>query len=169
MCGLVRCFFLFVFSSPPDSHNFRPTVTGSSTGLGHSIVSHILRQGERVVATSRSLSSLLALQPSYPAAQLLILPLDVTKPDQVEEVFEHTKKEFGRLDVVVNNAGYGINGEFESTPDEPARRQMEVCFWGPVNVMREVSIFRSPLVCIARLIVLCDIDSCGRQSDSSEK
>lgn len=126
-------------ASQPNSFEHTPVwlVTGSSTGLGHSIVSHILRQGERVVATSRSLSSLLALQPSYPAAQLLILPLDVTKPDQVEEVFEQTKNEFGRLDVVVNNAGYGINGEFESTPDEPARRQMEVCFWGPVNVMRE--------------------------------
>lgn len=64
----------------------------------------------------------------------------MTKPDQVIDVFKKTEEEFGRLDVVVNNAGYGINGEFESTPDEAARRQMEVCFWGPVNVMREVAI-----------------------------
>lgn len=119
-------------------------VTGSSQGLGHSIVSYVLRKGDRVVATSRSLSSLHSLrnESDYSASQLLILPLDVTNVDQVRDVFEKTKEQFGRLDVVVNNAGYGVNGEMESTPNEVARQQMEVCFWGAVHVMREVSVFR---------------------------
>lgn len=114
-------------------------VTGSSQGLGFSIVSHILNKGDRVVATSRSLSSLQQLQSRYPSSQLLVLALDVSKSDQVKEVFERTEKEFGRLDVVVNNAGFAVNGEIESTPDDVARNLMDVLFWGAVNIMREVS------------------------------
>lgn len=116
-------------------------VTGSSQGLGLSMVSYILQKGDRVVATSRSLSSLHSLrsESAYLPSQLLILPLDVTNVSQIQEVFDKVKETFGRLDVVVNNAGYGVNGEMESTPDDVARQQMEVCFWGAVNVMREAS------------------------------
>lgn len=94
------------------------------------------------MATSRSLSSLHSLRSEsvYSPSQLLILPLDVTSVNQIEDVFTKTREKFGRLDVVINNAGYGVNGEMESTPDDVARQQMEVCFWGAVNVMREASI-----------------------------
>lgn len=94
------------------------------------------------MATSRSLSSLHSLrsESAYSPSQLLILPLDVTSVNQIEDVFTKTREKFGRLDVVINNAGYGVNGEMESTPDDVARQQMEVCFWGAVNVMREASI-----------------------------
>ena len=52
----------------------------------------------------------------YPRSQILVLPLDVTDEAQIASVLEATREHFGRLDVVVNNAGYGIQGEIEGTP-----------------------------------------------------
>ncbi|KAF8581476.1 NAD(P)-binding protein [Ramaria rubella] len=114
-------------------------ITGSSQGLGRTILDAILAAGERAVATLRTPSALADLQAKYPSSQLLIQPLDVVSPTQIKEAFETTKKHFNRLDVVVNNAGYGLFGEIEATPDEEARAQIEVLFWGPVNITREVN------------------------------
>ncbi|KAH9919876.1 hypothetical protein B0H21DRAFT_712945 [Amylocystis lapponica] len=112
-------------------------VTGSSQGLGRALLEEILASNERVVATLRKPEALAALSEKFPASQLLVLPLDVTVQSQIVEAFEATWKHFGRLDVVVNNAGYAVEGEIESIPDEDARQQMEVLFWGPVNVTKE--------------------------------
>ena len=68
--------------------------------------------------------------------------MDVTKPEQIKDAFAKTKEHFGRLDVVVNNAGYAVSAEIEATPDEVARDQFETLFWGPVNVSKEVCTFR---------------------------
>ena len=67
-----------------------------------------------------------------------MLPLDVTDEAQIASAFEATREHFGRLDVVVNNAGYGIQSEIEGTPDSEARRMMETLFWGPVHVTQLV-------------------------------
>ncbi|KAF8581481.1 NAD(P)-binding protein [Ramaria rubella] len=118
-------------------------ITGSSQGLGRSILEAVLASGERAAATLRTPSALADLQAKYPSSQLLIQPLDVVSPTQIEEAFEATKKHFNRLDVVVNNAGYGLFGEIEATPDEEARAQIEVLFWGPVNITKEaIKFFR---------------------------
>jgi len=58
----------------------------------------------------------------------------VTNKTQVAEAFAATKERFGRLDVVVNNAGYGLFGESEGLPEEETRKQIEVLFWAPVNI-----------------------------------
>lgn len=75
---------------------------------------------------------------TYPATQLLITQLDVLDKNRITEVFNETKEHFGRVDVVVNNAGYGIEGEIEVTPDSEARKLFDVVFWGLVNVSKEV-------------------------------
>lgn len=66
------------------------------------------------------------------------MPLDVTNEEQIKSAFKATKEHFRRLDVVVNNAGYGIQGEIEGTPDADARKIMETLFWGAVHVTKEV-------------------------------
>ena len=116
------------------------TVTGTSQGLGLALLTEVLAIGERAVATLRNPDALLAsdLAKSAQPGQLLVLPLDVSKPDQITAAFARTKQVFGRLDVVVNNAGYALMAEIEGTPDADARQAMEVMFWGPVNITKEV-------------------------------
>jgi NAD(P)-dependent dehydrogenase (short-subunit alcohol dehydrogenase family) len=113
-------------------------VTGCSQGLGKALLETVLAAGERVVATLRNPLALAHLQSKYPTSQLLIWPLDVTSASQINDAFEATKKHFNRLDVVVNNAGYGLLAEIEATPDEEARKIIEVLYWGPVNITKKV-------------------------------
>ena len=117
-------------------------VTGTSQGLGRALLDQVLQSGERAVATLRSPDTLLSsdLPKQYGPDCLLILALDVAKPDEITSAFAKTKEHFGRLDVVVNNAGYALMAEIEGTPDEEARKAMEVMFWGPVNITKEVRV-----------------------------
>jgi NAD(P)-dependent dehydrogenase (short-subunit alcohol dehydrogenase family) len=108
-------------------------VTGCSTGLGQAIASHVHNAGHRIVATARNINSLNYL-PDGP--HVLKLSLDVTSNDSVTSAIDATVKQFGRIDVVVNNAGYGSMGELEGFPEEDARLQLETNFWGAVNVTR---------------------------------
>ncbi|KAJ7197030.1 NAD(P)-binding protein [Mycena pura] len=112
-------------------------VTGASSGLGLALVNAVLAAGERVIATLRKPENLKDLEAKYPREQLLVQRLDVTNLAEIKTVFDAARTHFGRLDVVVNNAGYGILAEIEATPDEAARHNFEVQFWGPVNITRE--------------------------------
>jgi len=118
-------------------------VTGSSSGLGRSLVEYVLRQGQIVVATLRKPTDLDELKAKYPAEQLLVVKLDVSIPEDITAAFDRVKEVFGRLDVVVNNAGYGIIGEVESTPEDIARTMFNVNFWGATSISKEaVKFFR---------------------------
>ena len=118
-------------------------VTGTSTGLGRSLTEYVLSQGHIVVATLRKPTDLDALKARYSSEQLLIVKLDVSKRDEVAAAFDKVKEVFGRLDVVVNNAAYGIIGEIESTTEEDARTMFDVNFWGATNISKTaVKFFR---------------------------
>ncbi|KAF5322278.1 hypothetical protein D9619_001900 [Psilocybe cf. subviscida] len=118
-------------------------VTGASSGFGKSVVEYALAHGDKVSATARRPSALDDLTAKYPASQLIVLPLEVTDPSAIATVFANTVDAFGRIDIVYNNAGYGVFSEVEATPDDVARGQFEVNFWGAVNVSREaVRVFR---------------------------
>jgi len=118
-------------------------VTGTSSGLGRSLVEEVLASGERVVATTRRASGLASLAAAHSPETLLILELDTSSNDQIKTAFQQIKEHFGRVDVVVNNAGYALKGEVEAVSDEQAMQQMEVNFWGPVRISREaVRFFR---------------------------
>ncbi len=101
------------------------------------MVEHVLNKGDIAVATLRKPEVLNDLKVSYPPTRLLVLKLDVTKPQEITDAFERTEEVFGRLDVVFNNAGYSIVGEVEGTPEEIARSLFEVTFWGADRVGRE--------------------------------
>ncbi|EKM52043.1 uncharacterized protein PHACADRAFT_187404 [Phanerochaete carnosa HHB-10118-sp] len=106
-------------------------VTGSSSGFGREVVKLALKNGDKVVATLHKPSELDDLQAMYPPSQLLVVQLDVTK------------KAFGKVDIVFNNAGLSAVAETEGTPDDVARIMFEVNFWGAANVGREaVRFFR---------------------------
>ena len=112
-------------------------ITGASSGFGLAFARHALGLGDRVVATARRPERLAELAAEFPQ-QVLLQPLDVTQPAQAAKAVQAAVARFGRIDVLVNNAGYGIVGAVEETPDDELRAQMESNFFGAVNVIRAV-------------------------------
>ncbi|KAH9850971.1 NAD-P-binding protein [Lenzites betulinus] len=118
-------------------------ITGCSSGLGLELLNYVLSKGDIAIATLRKPAVLADLRAQYTAERLLILKLDVTSRSEVSAAFAQAKEAFGRLDVVVSNAGYCILGEIEATPDDVARGIFETNFWGSVYVIQEaVKFFR---------------------------
>ncbi|KAJ7446681.1 NAD-P-binding protein [Mycena latifolia] len=118
-------------------------ITGASSGFGLLMAEKALANGEKVVATLRKPEVISSLTAQYTKDRLLVLKVDVTKVDEITAAFAAAKEAFGRIDVVFNNAGYGIIAEIEGTSDDKARNQFEVNFWGAVNVAKQaVAFFR---------------------------
>lgn len=109
-------------------------VTGSSTGFGRDLCEELLRRGERVVATARKLESVRR----FDGENGLAAELDVTKPATIRSAVKAAMERFGRIDVLVNNAGYGELGVIEEFDDARARRQFNTNVFGVLNVLREV-------------------------------
>lgn len=117
----------------------RPTwfITGASTGFGLAFARTAAEKGYNVVATARSPERLAAFAAAG-GERVLVARLDVTVPDEAERAVAAALARFGRIDVVVNNAGYGIVGAVEETPDAELRAQMETNFFGAAAVIRAV-------------------------------
>ncbi|KAJ8474643.1 hypothetical protein ONZ45_g15879 [Pleurotus djamor] len=116
-------------------------VTGAASGLGKALTEAILVSGQCVVATCRRPSDLDDLRKEYPSSQLLVQRLDVTSSKEIDEAFKATQDHFGRLDVVVNSAGFSVLGEIEGMTEEDGRRQFDVLFWGPANISKKAAGF----------------------------
>lgn len=112
-------------------------VTGSSSGFGRALVVAALERGDRVVATARKPEALAELAARAPD-RILLAELDVTRPEQVHSVVDAALARFGRIDVLVNNAGFSIVGAVEETSDEQLRATLELMFFGAVSVTRAV-------------------------------
>ncbi|USU18415.1 SDR family NAD(P)-dependent oxidoreductase [Paraburkholderia fungorum] len=110
-------------------------VTGSARGLGREIVEAALRAGERVVATARDPHQLAELLTRF-GEQVRAVALDVTDPAAARHAVQAAVDAFGRLDVVVNNAGFGHLSPFEQTTEDDFRAQIDTNFYGVVNVTR---------------------------------
>ena len=108
-------------------------ITGTSKGFGRIWAQAALERGDQVVATARSVESLRDLSAQY-GANVLTLALDVTDKNAVFEAVKQAHDKFGRLDVVVNNAGYGQFGAVEEISEQEARDQMETNFFGALWV-----------------------------------
>lgn len=111
-------------------------ITGTSAGIGRELAETVLEKGYRVVATARKPEVLQDLAEKYPETALTV-KLDVTNKTDVTEAINKTIEKFGRIDVVVNNAGYGLLGAVEEPSDEQIRGQFETNFFGVINVVRE--------------------------------
>ncbi|KAH7920232.1 NAD(P)-binding protein [Leucogyrophana mollusca] len=118
-------------------------ITGASSGFGRAMTQLLLEKGDKVVATLRRPEVISDLRAKFSSDRLLIIKLDVTKPNEIQGAFLKAKEAFGRIDVVFNNAGFSAVAEVEGTSSEVARALFETNFWGAVNVTTEaVKFFR---------------------------
>jgi len=110
-------------------------ITGSGSGLGRLVAEAALAAGDKVVATARNVDDLKSLADRC-GAQGRVVSLDVTDEARGASAVQLAVQEFGRLDVLVNNAGYGDTRAFEQVPTDEFRRLVETCFFGVVNLTR---------------------------------
>ncbi|MFG1926491.1 SDR family NAD(P)-dependent oxidoreductase [Cryptosporangium sp. NPDC048952] len=113
-------------------------VTGTSRGLGLELVSQLLRRGDNVAATTRSIERLEKALGPIDSSRLLALELDLVDESAVTAAIATTAERFGAIDVVVNNAGYGFLGAVEEVTDAEARQLFDVQIFGVWNVLRAV-------------------------------
>src|SRR5256886_8880036 len=112
-------------------------ITGTSSGFGHAFATYALEKGYNVVATARNASKLKSLVAQAPD-RVLALTLDVDRPRDAETAVNAAIERFGRIDVLINNAGYGIVGAVEETPDSELRALMDTNFFGAVAAIKAV-------------------------------
>jgi NAD(P)-dependent dehydrogenase (short-subunit alcohol dehydrogenase family) len=112
-------------------------VTGASKGLGLTLVKRLLKQGFKVAATSRNIADLETAVGST-SADFLPLAVNIKSEESVQQAIEKTIGAFGKIDVLVNNAGYGLLGGIEEISDAEARDNFDVNVFGLLNVTRNV-------------------------------
>jgi NAD(P)-dependent dehydrogenase (short-subunit alcohol dehydrogenase family) len=112
-------------------------VTGASKGLGLSLVKQLLSAGYNVAATSRTADSLSKAVGSGETEKFLPLEVSITIEQSVKEAVQKTIEKFGTIDVVVNNAGYGLFGTVEELSDEETRTNYDINVFGSLNVIRQ--------------------------------
>ncbi len=110
-------------------------ITGSSRGFGKVWTEAALERGDKVVGTARRLESIAHLKERY-GDSVLTLALDVTNPEQVKAAVAQAHAHFGRLDIVLNNAGYPLVGMIEEASADDIRKQYETNVLGPVAVIQ---------------------------------
>jgi NAD(P)-dependent dehydrogenase (short-subunit alcohol dehydrogenase family) len=133
-------------------------ITGASSGFGLAFASYALTQDYNVVATARNVTKLADLKARAPG-RVLTAPVDVNDKDSVASAVAVANERFGGIDVLVNNAGYGIVGAVEETPESELRALMETNFFGAVAVTQAVL----PFMRVKRRGAIVNISSMGGQ------
>ncbi|HWV71998.1 MAG TPA: oxidoreductase [Pseudosphingobacterium sp.] len=112
-------------------------ITGASKGLGLALAKQLLQAGHKVAATSRNSESLIEAV-NFKGDTFLPLRVELGDDEHVAAAIAQTHQTFGRIDVVVNNAGYGIGGSIEELSDKETRDSFDVNVFGTINVIRHV-------------------------------
>jgi NAD(P)-dependent dehydrogenase (short-subunit alcohol dehydrogenase family) len=112
-------------------------ITGASKGLGLALAKQLLQAGHKVAATSRNSASLIEAI-NFKGDAFLPLRVELGDDENVAAAIAQTHQTFGRIDVVVNNAGYGIGGSIEELTDKETRDSFDVNVFGTINVIRHV-------------------------------
>jgi NAD(P)-dependent dehydrogenase (short-subunit alcohol dehydrogenase family) len=110
-------------------------ITGASRGFGRIWADAALKRGDKVAATARTLASIAGLKEKY-GTNVLTLELDVTRPDQVKTAVAQAHAHFGRLDIVLNNAGYSLVGTIEEASANEVRALYETNIFGALAVIQ---------------------------------
>lgn len=112
-------------------------ITGCSTGFGRHLAEEALAKGDKVAVTARNTASIQELVAQYPDTAIAI-ELDVTNPKQIKDSVEKAVQHFGRIDVLINNAGIGYFGAVEESEEPEVRRMFEINFFGLMNMTNAV-------------------------------
>jgi NAD(P)-dependent dehydrogenase (short-subunit alcohol dehydrogenase family) len=133
-------------------------ITGASSGFGQAFASYALSRGYNVVATARNPAKLGGLAAKSPD-RALALALDVNQRGAAEAAIAAARERFGRIDVLINNAGSGILGAVEETPEHELRALMDTNFFGAASLIRAVL----PTLRAQRSGAIVNISSMGGQ------
>ena len=112
-------------------------ITGCSGGLGQALAAAVLAHGDNVVATARRVEAVSGFADDYPD-NCLALALDVTDGGQRRAAVEQATARFGRIDVLVNNAGYGLRAAVEEASEQEVQELLDTHVFGPLDLVREV-------------------------------
>lgn len=112
-------------------------ITGCSTGFGRNLAQEVLQNGGQVAVTARNTDDVQELVSKFPEMAYAI-KLDVTNPEQVKNAVQQALDKFGRIDVLVNNAGIGYFGALEESEEAEVRRMFEINFFGLAAVTNAV-------------------------------
>ncbi len=130
-------------------------ITGTSTGIGREAVLRFARAGWNVVATMRDRAD---ADPAFAEhANIVVQRMDVTDPLSIDAAIAKAEQQFGEIDVVINNAGYGQYGFFEAVTDRELHANFETNFFGTANVMRAIL----PKMRARRAGTILNVSSCG--------
>jgi NAD(P)-dependent dehydrogenase (short-subunit alcohol dehydrogenase family) len=113
-------------------------ITGAGSGIGAATARGALEAGDRVVATGRNLEKVRKALSDVASENLAFIPLDVTKEAQAKAAVDEAMKTYGRIDVLVNNAGYSLLGNFEELSTVEIEQLIATNFYGVMHVMRAV-------------------------------
>jgi len=111
-------------------------ITGAGSGIGAGTAKAALRAGDRVVATGRNVQKVRDALRDVASERLEVLALDVSNEAHVRTAVDQAAKRFGRIDVVVNNAGFSVLGNLEELTTQDFERQFATNFWGVLYVMK---------------------------------
>ncbi|HUX26310.1 MAG TPA: oxidoreductase [Burkholderiales bacterium] len=131
-------------------------ITGCSTGFGRELAKLVLARGWRAVVTARDASKVADIAAAH-GDRVLVMPLDVTRRAQIDEVVAATKNKFGRIDVLVNNAGYGYLAAIEEGEDEAVRAMFETNVFGLIDMTKAVL----PIMRAQRSGLIVNVSSIG--------
>jgi len=113
-------------------------ITGAGSGIGTGIARAALHSGDRVVATGRNLEKVRNVYPDAVPENIAFVQLDVTNENQVQAAVDEAMQRFGRIDVLVNNAGYSLLGNFEQMTTVEIQQQFATNFYGVMHPMQAV-------------------------------
>ena len=112
-------------------------ITGCSSGFGRALTETLVARGDRVAATLRNVNALIDLKAKY-GERVWLAPLDVTDAEAVRQIVDRAFNDLSRVDVIVNNAGYGLFGAAEEVSDDQIRRQIDTNLVGSIQIIRAV-------------------------------
>ena len=112
-------------------------ITGCSSGIGRGIAKAVLKHGDNAIVTARNISTVADIVENYPDTAIAV-PLDITNIESIADAVKAVADNFGGVDVLVNNAGYGYRSSIEEGEEESVNLLFDTNFFGPIELIKQV-------------------------------
>ena len=112
-------------------------ITGCSSGIGRGIAKAVLKHGDNAIVTARNISTVADIVENYPDTAIAV-PLDITNIESIADAVKAAADNFGGVDVLVNNAGYGYRSSVEEGEEESVNLLFDTNFFGPIELIKQV-------------------------------